>query len=129
MCITSIAATPILSSIVHSSCSAVGSTLVGCPPGGGGTLTINGQYFYGANPATVLVNVGCVTPLVLTINTPTFTQITCSLAAGGAGTTTSDLVVTTNGGPTVASGYNIGYGEFVVCVDIVPTFAILWLNV
>ena len=106
-----VALVPIVSGIAHTSCSPSGLTLVGCPAGGTGTLTITGQYFYGANPATVLVNVGCVTPLVLTINTPTFTQITCTLAAGAGGSTTSDLVVTTNGGPSTNSGFTITYSN------------------
>ena len=106
-----VAAVPTLISIAHTGCSAVGNTLVGCLPAGGGVLTITGTNFYGANPNTVSVNVGCATPLVLTIDTPTFTQITCTLAAGAAGSTTSDLVVTTNGGPTVATGRTIAYGK------------------
>ena len=92
-----------MSGLSHTSCS--GSTsLTGCPAGGG-TLTITGTNFYGANPGAVSV-----TPAVcngaLTINGG-FTQITCTLASGTG--TTAAVRVTTNGGTTTGT-YTITYG-------------------
>ena len=96
-----------MSTISHTGCTVNGNTLVGCPLGGG-TLTITGQYFYGANPATVVVNAGC--NGALTIDAA-FDQITCALAAGAAGTNTGNIVVTTNGGSTTATGRIVYYGK------------------
>ena len=100
-----IANVPIVSSIAHTDCSVVGTTLVGCKPGGTGVLTITGQYFYGA---TVVVNAGCASALTIDA---TFTQITCTLAAGAAGTNTGDITVSTNGGTSVATGRRVYYGK------------------
>ena len=96
------AALPTLSSIAHTSCSPSVNAIVGCPSGGTGTLTITGTNFYGP-VASISVNVGCVTPLVLTQNVGTWTQLTCTLDAGSG--TTADLVVTTQGGSTTATGF------------------------
>ena len=98
---------PTLTGIIDTDCSSINSSpnqLVGCPPGGGGTLTIQGTDFSGI----VLINLGCSS--ALTIN-GAFTQITCTFAAGTAGTTSGNVVVTTNAGPTLATGYTIGYGN------------------
>ena len=106
---------PTISTIVHTSCSPSGNGLVGCPPGGTGTLIINGQYFYGS----VSVNVGCsATPAV----NGAYNQLTCTLVAGTGGSTTSNLVVTANGGPSVGAGFTIGYGNtnaFICCFVLV----------
>lgn len=96
--------------LTHSDCSAVGSTVVGCKPGGTGTLTITGTNFYGNIATMVSVNVGCAG--ALSVNSPTFTEITCTLAGGAAGSTTAPVVVTTNGGSTVAAGHTISYGKY-----------------
>ena len=112
-----VASPPTLVSISHSDCSTVGTTLVGCKPGGTNILTIVGTNFYGNVATMVSVNVGCVTPLALSVNNPTFDTLTCTLAVGAAGSTTADLVVTTNGGSTTATGRTISYGKLLAVLN------------
>ena len=106
-----IAAIPTLSTIAHTGCSVSGTTLQGCDPAGTGTLTITGNYFYGAG---VTVNYGCQGALTFDA---TFDQITCQLAAGAGGTcTTSNIAVTTNGGTSTATGRLVCWGRSLVSV-------------
>ena len=102
-----LASPPTLSTIAHAACSVVGSALVGCPPAGTNTLTLSGGNLYGS-PLTV--SFGCTG--AITQYPTAFNQLTCTLAAGGAGTTTGNVVVTTNDGDTSATtGLTIGYGK------------------
>ena len=101
---------PILTSIADTACSPSGNALFGCPSAGGGTLTINGFYFYGA-VTTISVNVGCALPLTLTVNAA-FTQITCTLAAGAGNS--GNIVVTTNGGSSTATNRYVNWGNAVL---------------
>lgn len=107
-----------MSGLLHSSC--YGTVfLTACPPVGAGTLTIVGTNFYGPI-ATLSVNVGCTG--ALSVNAQ-FTHIYCQLANGTAGSITSDLVVTTNGGTTTANnGFTIHYGTMLCfcCAPVLP---------
>lgn len=108
-----IAALPTVTGISHATCLLVTRQLIGCIPSASGTLTIDGTNFYGPNPGTISVNIGCTG--ALTIN-GAFTRITCSMAAGIAGVTTSDVIVTTNGGTTSANtDFTIHYGKTLCC--------------
>ena len=69
-------------------------------------MTITGTNFYGL---PVTVSGGCTG--LITQYPSSFNQITCTLAAGAAGTDTGNIVVTTNGGATAATGYIVYYGE------------------
>jgi hypothetical protein len=100
---------PTLASIYHSSCSVVGTALVGCP-GGGGNLTITGTNFYGANPSNIVVSpTVCSGAFIIDTN---FTKIICLLKPNAG--TTQNIFITTNGGTTVAVGRNISFGNYMI---------------
>lgn len=96
---------PIIISISHPQCIANNSALLYCPVAGGGNLTITGTRFFEPFDGSVSVNVGC-TGNITFVNA---TQIICALAPGAAGSTTANIVATTNGGNTTATGFTIGY--------------------
>ena len=100
-----IAGPPSLGTISHTGCSVSGSTLIGCPPGGGGTLTLTGGNLYGGG---LTLNAGC--SGALTQNPPSFNQLTCTLAGGAVGGNTGVLQVTTYGGISAAGSLVIYYG-------------------
>lgn len=83
--------------------------LTGCPPAGGNILTIIGTNFYGPVASTISVSVGCVGALNVSAD---FTRIFCTLAGGVNGSTSSSVIITTNGGTTAANiGFTIHYGN------------------
>lgn len=105
-----------MTGLSHSAC--VGSTaLYGCPPGGGGVLTITGTNF--AGPAATI----SVAPAVCNgaVTVVSVASLTCTLATGTG--TTANVVVTTNGGNTATNtGFTILYGTLArsACMLVVP---------
>ena len=109
-CSVTTAQLPTVSTIVHTSCTASGNALIGCPTLGGGTLTITGNKFSG-NPLTI--NIGCSGGVTVDA---TFTQITCNFAGGAVGSALGDLTVTNSAGTSGNVGRSITYGNPIVTV-------------
>ena len=95
--------------LVHSSCYTSVNALIECPIAGGGTLTISGTNFYGSvitvSPATV-----CSSSPTVTAN-GLFNQITCTLHSGAASSTSGDISVSNNAGPSTTTGLSITWGN------------------
>lgn len=107
-CLIYIALPPTLTALSHPSCAGT-AALTGCPPDGGGLLTFTGTNFVG--PASTISMNPTVCNGGITIVSPTL--LTCVLQ-GGSGTT-NNIVLTTNGGTTIAdTGFTIYYGMYSV---------------